>query len=108
MAKQHQRRVGAAGAMHKRHSVGMRAEASLDSPLARLGAWISDRPRAVLAVFALLLAIAGFYGSSAAGHLPAGGFEGPGRESDLPVKEAESHFGSGSPDVLALYPHPRA
>src|SRR5258706_3813769 len=108
MAKQHQRRVGAAGAMHKRHSVGMRAEASLDSPLARLGAWISDRPRAVLAAFALLLAIAAVYGASAAEHLPAGGFEVPGSESDLAVKEAESHFGIGSADVLALYRDPRA
>ncbi len=86
----------------------MRAEASLDSPLARLGAWISDRPRAVLAAFALLLAIAAVYGASAAEHLPAGGFEVPGSESDLAVKEAESHFGIGSADVLALYRDPRA
>ncbi len=86
----------------------MRADASLDSPLARLGAWIADRPGSVLAAFALLLAIAALYGASAAEHLPAGGFEVPGSESDLAVKEAERHFGIGSADVLALYRDPRA
>ncbi|HTO53567.1 MAG TPA: MMPL family transporter [Myxococcota bacterium] len=76
------------------------------STLARLGAWIADRPAAVLVVFAALLAAAALYGASAADDLPAGGFEVPGSESDLAVKEAESHFGVGSADVLALYRDP--
>jgi RND superfamily putative drug exporter len=84
----------------------MRSEASLDSPFARLGAWIAGRPRAVLLTFAVLLAAAAVYGASAASHLPAGGFEVPGSESDLAVKEAEHHFGIGSSDVLALYRDP--
>jgi len=84
----------------------MRSEASLDSPFARLGRWIAERPRALLAVFALLLAAAGWYGASAADHLPAGGFEVPGSESDRAVKQAEKRFGIGAADVLALYRTP--
>jgi len=86
----------------------MRSQATPDSVLARLGAWIAGRPRAVLAAFAVLLAAAGLYGASAAEHLPAGGVEVPGSESDLAVKEAERHFGIGSADVLVLYRDPRA
>jgi RND superfamily putative drug exporter len=71
-----------------------------------VAASLADRPLAVLAVFAVLLAVAGVYGASAAEHLPAGGFEVPGSESDLAVKEAEHHFGIGSADVLALYRDP--
>jgi RND superfamily putative drug exporter len=84
----------------------MRTEGSLDSPFARLGGWIADHPRKVLAVFAALLAVGGLYGASAASHLPAGGFEVPGSESDQAVKEAERRFGIGSADVLALYRAP--
>src|SRR4029077_12073789 len=78
------------------------------SRFARLGAWLADRHRWVLASFALLLGAAGLYGASAAEHLPAGGFEVPGSESDLAVKAAERHFGIGSADVLALYRDPHA
>ena len=84
----------------------MRSEASLDSVFARLGAWIADRPRALLVVFALLVAAGGIYGAPAASHLPAGGYEMPGSESDLAVKEAEARFGIGAADVLALYSDP--
>ncbi len=59
-----------------------------------------------MGVFAAALAVAGVYGASAARHLPAGGFEVPGSESDLAVREAESHFGIGSADVLVLYRDP--
>jgi RND superfamily putative drug exporter len=55
---------------------------------------------------ATLLAAASVYGASAASHLPAGGFEVPGSESDLAVKEAERRFGIGAADVLALYRDP--
>jgi RND superfamily putative drug exporter len=81
----------------------MRSQASANSRFARLGRWIADRPRAVLAVFAFLLAAASVYGASAARHLPAAGFEAPGSESDRAAKQAESSFGIGSADVLALY-----
>ena len=86
----------------------MRSEASLDSPFARLGGWIADRPRLLLAIFAALLAVAGLYGASAAAHLPAGGYEMAGSESDLAVKEMEQRFGIGSADVLAIYRDPEA
>jgi RND superfamily putative drug exporter len=81
----------------------MRADASLDSPYARLGAALARARVAVIAGFAALLAIAALYGSSAADHLPTGGFEVPGSESDLAVKEAERRFGIGAPDVLVIY-----
>ncbi len=81
----------------------MRSEASGSSLFARLGLWIAHRPRAVLAVFALLLAAAAVYGASAAKHLPAAGFEAPGSESDRAAKQAALSFGVGSADVVALY-----
>jgi RND superfamily putative drug exporter len=84
----------------------MRSEASLDSSFAKLGGWIADRPRAVLALFAVLLAVAAIYGASAAEHLPAGDFEVAGSESDRALREAERRFGIGSADVLALYRNP--
>jgi RND superfamily putative drug exporter len=84
----------------------MRSEASESSLFARLGRWIARRPRPVLAAGAALLAAAAIYGATAASHLPAGGFEVPGSESDLAVKEAERRFGMGSADVLVLYRDP--
>jgi RND superfamily putative drug exporter len=81
----------------------MRSDASLDSPYARFGAALAHARFAVIAVFAALLAIAAIYGGGAAEHLPAGGFEVPGSESDLAVKEAERRFGIGAPDVLVIY-----
>ncbi len=81
----------------------MRSEASLDTPYARLGAALARWRVAVAAVFAALLAAAAIYGASAAEHLPAGGFEVPGSESDLAIKESERRFGVGAPDVLVLY-----
>ena len=86
----------------------MRSEASHSSLFARLGRWIAARPLRVLAVMAALLAAAALYGASAASHLPAGGFEVPGSESDRAVKEAERRFGIGSADVLVLYRDPGA
>ncbi len=86
----------------------VRAEASLDSPYARLGAALAGQRLAVVAVFAALLAAAAIYGASAAEHLPAGGFEVPGSESDRAVKEAEHRFGIGAPDVLVIYRDPES
>ncbi len=85
----------------------VRSSTSPASLLSRFGGWVSDQHRSVLVAFALLLAAAGLYGASAAEHLPAGGFEVPGSESDLAVKSAERNFGIGSADVLALYRDPR-
>lgn len=81
----------------------MQSQASLDSPFARLGAWIARRHRWVLAVFAALVALAGAYGSSVQQHLPAAGLEVPGSESHRAVQEAARRFGVGSADVLVLY-----
>jgi len=57
----------------------------------------------VVACFAVLLAAAAVYGSSVARHLPGGGLEVPGSESDRAMEEAARRFGVGSADVLALY-----
>jgi len=84
----------------------MRSDASLETPYARAGAAIARGREWVVAGFAALLAIAALYGSSAADHLPAGGFEVPGSESDRAVKEAERRFGIGAPDVLVLFRDP--
>jgi RND superfamily putative drug exporter len=81
----------------------MRSQTTQGSLFARFGGWIAERPRAVLAAMAALLAAASVYGASAASHLQAGGFEVPGSESDLAVKEAERRFGVGTADILALY-----
>ena len=81
----------------------MRSEASENSRFAALGRWIADHHRSVLLAFAVLLAAASVYGSSAAKHLPAGGFEAPGSESDRAAQLAAKSFGIGSADVLALY-----
>jgi RND superfamily putative drug exporter len=86
----------------------MRSEGSLDSPYARLGRWISGRPRQIVGLFALLLAAASVYAAGAASHLSVGGFEVRGSESDQAVKEAIWRFGVGSADVLAVYRHPTA
>jgi RND superfamily putative drug exporter len=84
----------------------MRAEASLDSPFARLGARIAARPRVVLGAFALLLAVAGAYGRSAVDHLPTAGLEVIGSESARVREEAARRFGIGSADVVVLYRNP--
>jgi len=81
----------------------MRSVARLDSPFARLGAWLARHSLLVLACFALLLTAAALYGSSVARHLPGGGLEVPGSESDRAMEEAARRFGVGSADVLALY-----
>jgi RND superfamily putative drug exporter len=85
---------------------GMRAEASLDSRFARHGAWIAARPRKVLALFAVVLALAAVYGSSVAEHLPAAGLDVIGSESARVREQAAQRFGAGSADVLVLYENP--
>ena len=86
----------------------MRSQSSHASPYARLGAALARARVLVAATFAALLAVAAVYGSSAADHLPAGGFEVPGSESDRAVKEAERRFGIGAPDVLVLFRDPES
>jgi uncharacterized membrane protein YdfJ with MMPL/SSD domain len=81
----------------------MRSEASLTSPFARLGRWLAGRPRVVLAVFAAIVVVGGVYGSSVADHLPAGGADVSGSESDRAAQAGERYFGIGAPDVLVLY-----
>jgi RND superfamily putative drug exporter len=92
-------------ARDKRESV-LRAEASLESTFARLGAWLARRARLVLIAAAVLLVVAGLYGSTVEDHLPAGGLEVPGSESDLAARDAAKRFGIGSADVLVLYANP--
>ncbi|HSJ96112.1 MAG TPA: MMPL family transporter [Myxococcota bacterium] len=84
----------------------MRAEASLSSPFARLGAWIAARPKPVLAAFAVLLALSAAYGSSVADHLPTAGLEVIGSESARVREESARRFGVGSADVVVIYRNP--
>lgn len=84
----------------------MRTESSLDSGFARLGAWIARHARAVLAASVAALALAGLYGASVEEHLPAGGLEVPGSESDRAASEAAHRFGVGAADVLVLFRNP--
>jgi RND superfamily putative drug exporter len=84
----------------------VRSEASLTSPLARLGAFIARNAKPTLAIFAGALVGMGLYGASVQDHLPAGGLEVPGSESALAAEEAARRFGIGSADVLVLYRNP--
>jgi len=84
----------------------MRAEASLRSPFARLGAWVAARPRRVVAAFAVVLAGAASYGASVADHLPTAGLEVIGSESARVREESARRFGLGSADVVVLYGNP--
>jgi RND superfamily putative drug exporter len=84
----------------------MRAEASLRSPFARLGAWIAARPKPVLAVCALVLGLSAVYGASVAEHLPTAGLEVIGSESARVREEAARRFGIGSADVVVLFRNP--
>ncbi len=84
----------------------MRAQASLDSQLARLGASTARHARAVVVAFALLLALAAPYGASVTDHLAAVELEVIGSESARVRTEAARRFGLGSADVLVLYANP--
>ena len=84
----------------------MRAEASLTSPFARLGAWIARHAKVVLAASVLAIVVMGLYGASVEDHLPAGGLDVPGSESALAAQQAAKRFGIGAADVLALYRNP--
>jgi uncharacterized membrane protein YdfJ with MMPL/SSD domain len=84
----------------------MRAEASLRSPFARLGAWVAARPGAVVAAFAVVLALSAAYGASVAEHLPTAGLEVIGSESARVREESARRFGMGSADVVVLYGNP--
>ena len=84
----------------------MRAQASLHSPLARLGAFTARRARAVVAAFAVLLALAAGYGASVTDHLSAVELEVVGSESARVREEAARRFGIGAADVLVLYRNP--
>jgi RND superfamily putative drug exporter len=84
----------------------LRSESSLHSGFARLGAWIARNARGVLVGSVAVLAAAGLYGASVEEHLPVGGLEVPGSESDRVAQEAARRFGVGSADVLVLYRNP--
>jgi RND superfamily putative drug exporter len=72
-------------------------------PFAAIGAWVAGRPRQVAAVFAVLLAISAFYAAAASRHLPAGGFDVPGSDSDRVTELSEQRLGIGKPDLVLLY-----
>ena len=84
----------------------MRAQASLHSPLARLGASTARHARAVMAAFVVLLALAASYGASVTEYLSAVELEVIGSESARVRAEAARRFGIGAADVLVLYGNP--
>ena len=73
------------------------------TPFTRIGAWVADRPRAVVAAFAVLLAISAVYGASVGQRLPAGGFDVPGSDSFRLSEISEQRLGLGKPDLVLLY-----
>jgi len=73
------------------------------TPFTRLGAWVSDRPRGVAAVFAVLLAVSAVYAASVASRLPAGGFDVPGSDSFRVSEISQERLGVGKPDLVLLY-----
>jgi RND superfamily putative drug exporter len=79
------------------------APAPSAGPFAALGAWVAGRPRQVAAVCAVLLAISAFYAATASRHLPAGGFDVPGSDSDRVTELSQQRLGVGKPDLVLLY-----
>ncbi len=73
------------------------------SPFTRIGAFVSARPRAVVASFAVLLAICAVYAASVAERLPAGGFDVPGSDSFRVGEVSQARLGVGKPDLVLLY-----
>jgi RND superfamily putative drug exporter len=73
------------------------------SAFTRLGAWVTARPRAVCAVFALGLALSGGYAAEVARRLPAGSFDVPGSDSFRVTEVAQARLGVGKPDLVLLY-----
>ncbi len=73
------------------------------SPFTRIGAFVSARPRVVVASFAVLLAVCGVYAASVAERLPAGGFDVPGSDSFRVSEVSQARLGVGKPDLVMLY-----
>jgi RND superfamily putative drug exporter len=73
------------------------------TPFTRLGAWVSARPRAVSAAFALLLAVSAVCATSVAQRLPAGGFDVPVSDSFRVSELSQQRLGVGKPDLVLLY-----
>ncbi len=73
------------------------------TPFTRIGAWVADRPRAVVGAFAVLLAVSAVYGASVSQRLPAGGFDVPGSDSFRLSEISEQRLGLGKPDLALLY-----
>ncbi|MFW0796210.1 MMPL family transporter [Gordonia sp. CPCC 205515] len=67
---------------------------------ARMTGFIIGRPRAVLAVAALLLVAAGLFGASAAQHLLAGGYSDPNSDSARAEAVLNDTFGRGGLQVV--------
>jgi RND superfamily putative drug exporter len=72
-------------------------------PFVAIGAWVARRPREIAACFAVLLAISAVYAAAASRHLPAGGFDVPGSDSDRVTELSEQRLGIGKPDLVLLY-----
>jgi RND superfamily putative drug exporter len=81
----------------------MQSDPSPGSIFYRLGGWLARHAWLVFGVCSVLLALAGWYGSSVSQHLSVAGLEAPGSESHRAMLEAARRFGFGSADVLLLY-----
>jgi len=73
------------------------------TPFTQLGAWVTARPRAVAAAFAVLLALSAVYAAQVAQRLPAGGFDVPGSDSFRVGEVSQARLGVGKPDLVLLY-----
>lgn len=69
--------------------------------LARRADVLARRPRLVLAVTVVLVALAAVFGGGAVGKLKGGGFDDPGSDSTRAREELQARFG-GRPDLLLL------
>ena len=65
-------------------------------------------PRRILAVAALLTAVAGFFGMSAAEHLSAGGFQDPATESSRAARLLSEKFGRSDLQMVFLIGDPNS
>ena len=72
------------------------------SPFARLGRWVSARPRAVALAFGLASLAAGIYGAPVSQRLQAGGLDVPGSESHRAAQRLAERLDLGAPDVIAV------
>ncbi|NLU84207.1 MMPL family transporter [Rhodococcus sp. HNM0569] len=69
----------------------------------RWSSFVVARPRTVLAVVLVLVAIAGVWGAGVFSRLSLGGYTDPGSESAQVEQIVDEHFGRQTPDLVVVY-----